>query len=105
MVFELKDYDNQTMALDNSSVMKILPTDNNVEVTNNLVKVSDGRAVFDMLLFVAMPGSKNVKFRISSNGIELLKARKQLGSKLFSTKHHSKFQAYCKPGEYQATNV
>ena len=104
IVFELKDYDNQTMVLDNSSVIKILPTDNDVEVTNNLVKVNKGVATFDNLLFVAIPGSQNVKFTLNSNGIVLPKARKQLGSSYVLPNITVNFR-YCKPGEYQATNV
>lgn len=104
IVFELKDYDNQTMVLDNSSVVKILPTNNDVEVTNNLVKVNKGVATFDNLLFVAIPGSQNVKFTLNSNGIVLPKARKQLGSSYVLPNITVNFR-YCKPGEYQATNV
>lgn len=79
LTFELKDYDNQTMVLDNVSDISIRSNQKDITVVNNMAKTTKGRASFESLLFTATPGSQNVSYSLQSTGVELDAARVQMG--------------------------
>ena len=104
LIYELRDYDDQTMNLNNESIITIRSTRSINEASNNLVKVTNGRAVFDSLIFVAEPGSSNRSFTVNSNAINLFSARAQLGSNYALPKITVNYR-FCKPGEFQSNNI
>lgn len=71
-IFELAivDYDNQTMTLDNSSLIKISAVTNGASVIGfDSYPVINGIATFIKTGFVFKPGATNVSYKANSNNI------------------------------------
>ena len=68
------------------------------------VKVSKGVAIFDNVIFTSYPGKANIFFGLSSNAIDLAKAKRQISSNYTLNDILVSFR-FCKPGEIQANNV
>ena len=95
----LLDNDNQVMVMDNSSVINILPLHSNASVKGiNVVAVKEGIALFDSLIVVSEPGSKNIEFTISSKSIDSNKVALAFNNKIVQSKILIDF-SYWKPGE------
>lgn len=104
LTYELRDYDDQTLVLDDDSIITIRSTSGVNEALNNLVRVTNGRVVFDSLIFVAQPGLNNRLFTVNSNAISLFSARAQLGS-TYTLPSITVSYRFCKPGEFQSNNM
>ena len=64
LYFELVDYDDQVMNLENSKTVKIVPNEDTSSVRGtDFAKLNAGVAEFDNLIFRAEAGKKDVLFR------------------------------------------
>ena len=75
VVLSLMDYDNQVMNLDNENQVSIFSsntTESSVRGTNT-VKLNNGLASFDSIIFVSEPGSTNIEFSATSKSINRAK--------------------------------
>lgn len=102
--FELKDYDNQTLKTDSRSTLTIKSNSPNSNAVDNLAKFEEGVATFDSLIFISEPGSNSNSFRLTTTGIDLESARKQLGSEYELQQIILDFR-FCKPGEMIYSNI
>ncbi|CAI2383343.1 unnamed protein product [Moneuplotes crassus] len=103
---KLVDYDGQTMNLINKGVIKI---ERNLSHTSTggipYARITNGVANLTDFSFIALPGSLNIPFSLTSNHINYEDSN-QL-SQLKNTSEESKFIVnfrYCKPGEIQTDN-
>ena len=104
LVLVLVDYDNQTMVLDSTSQLKILPTLNLSKVSGiNVAKLWNGVASFDQLVFISNPGSQNVIYQISSKAIDEAKLIEVFGRQVYSNSITVSFR-FCQPGEIIQNN-
>ena len=104
-VFGLYDFDDQVVSLDNVSQIAIRSIVNNTLVSGSTsVKVSKGVATFDNVIFTSFPGKANISFGLTSNAIDLAKAKRQISSNYTLSDILVSFR-FCKPGEIQANNV
>ena len=104
LVLVLADYDNQTMILDSTSQLKILPTLNSSKVSGiNVAKLWNGVASFDQLVFISNPGSQNVIYQISSKAIDEAKLIEVFGRQVYSNSITVSFR-FCQPGEIIQNN-
>ena len=70
LVFSLVDSDGQTMLLDSESTLKISGVDNEASLEGiDYSKVSQGTATFKGLTFIAKPGSKHMKYKLTSEAV------------------------------------
>lgn len=80
VVLEIIDYDNQTYSLKEAGSVFLNKIDLNTYVAgDNSQGLVSGTASFLGIIFVAQPGSKNVKFKVSSNVIDSSKLLKMFG--------------------------
>lgn len=96
--FSLIDYENQTLVLDNTSTITIKPVSRTSNVINNFLKVNNGVATFDALVFHNTPGANDIMFELTSNAIDLNTVRKVLGISYRLPQITLNFR-YCQPGE------
>lgn len=83
LIFQIVDYDNQIYANEAASSIKINNIDENSEVSGATSQaLINGTASFLGIAFAAKPGSKNVKFRASSNAINSATLLKMFGKYL-----------------------
>jgi hypothetical protein len=104
LVFEVKDYDNQTLIIDSSSTISFRSNSPRSSVINGFVRVLRGVATFNSLIFISNPGSSSRLFSLVTTGIDLVSARKQLGSG-YSLQRIIVNYRFCKPGEMINTNI
>ena len=98
--FQLEDYDNQTMNLDSSSKITIKSTTSTAQaIGKNIAVVSQGITEITGLIFISPPGSRNVKFSVNSNSINMNIAKAVYDSKYTLPFILADFR-YWKPGEY-----
>ena len=104
-VFGLYDYDDQITSLDNVSQITIKSIVNDTLVSGaTIVKATKGVAAFDNVIFTSNPGYSNVSFGLTSNAIDLAKARKQI-SLNYTLKNIIVNFRFWQPGEIQTNNV
>lgn len=101
--FVMVDYDNQTMVLDSASLVSITPTSPKQLVLGaTSKKLIGGEVTFDDLVFVSSPGNTNVKFKISSEVINMRTVRLAIAN--YSQEPISVSFRYCMPGEIIENN-
>ena len=67
----LIDYDNQTMVLENSQIVKITPVTINATISGiDSAKFIAGVAVLDNFALVSRPGQSGVEYEITTNAID-----------------------------------
>jgi hypothetical protein len=98
--FELIDYEDQVMVLNNVDQIKITPRNvSNSSIGGvNLVLMQNGVASFDNLVATAKYGSQNVKYQASSKAISSEKISQVYGSVISDNLIIFNFRN-CKPGE------
>ena len=100
LVLELKDFDNQTMNLDNASQIKISPVTSNAKVSGiDFARSINGVGSFSSLYFVYKPGAQNVIFQANSKAIDSSLVKSVFGSTISNFSISVNFR-YWKPGEY-----
>ena len=101
----LYDHDNQIILLDN--VSKIVVKPKNTTATKVLgtdsIKVINGVAIFNNLVLIGSPGSKNQDFLSVSNAINNEIMLKQYGWVPSANSFDINFRS-CKPGEFRSDN-
>jgi predicted outer membrane repeat protein len=102
---KLVDFDNQTIVLDNSTQIFIQAINFSQAAVKgfNAEILNQGVASFDDILFIAPPGSKNIKFSVICKAIDAEKIDRIFGSQLGSSKIFAGFR-YCKRGEFQTAS-
>ena len=104
LVLVLVDYDNQTMVLDSTSQLKILPSLSLSKVSGiNVAKLWNGIASFGKLIFISNPGSQNVIYQILSKAIDEAKLLEVFGRQAYSNSITVSFR-FCQPGEIIQNN-
>ena len=97
----LVDYDNQTMVLENSNILKVTSVTSNASIEGiDYAKFTEGVATFKDFSFVSKPGSENIKYSVTSSAIDNSKVALVQGSNDFSTKIYANLR-FWKPGEIQ----
>ena len=100
LLLELKDYDNQTMNLENSSQIKLSPITTNAKVKGtDFAKSVNGTGAFNNLFFVYKPGVSNILFQASSKSINSALIKTVFGNQISNNSIIVNFR-YWKPGEY-----
>jgi len=71
----LMDYDNQVINTDNEGQISIFSANNSESSVRgtNTVKLENGVATFDSIIFVSDPGSTNIEFSATSKSIDQVK--------------------------------
>ena len=78
------DHDNQISSLTSGGRITISPLSENATVLGSTsASIVEGVATFNGTIFVAPPGSADVKFRLSSTAINTNKLVKQYGKQLY----------------------
>ena len=101
LTFGLYDYDDQIMVLDNSDQLTISTVNNQTSsvLGTNVGLLSQGVTSFDSLQFISIPGSMNIKYRITSKKIDTNKIRNVFGQSISDNNIYVDFR-FCKPGEF-----
>ena len=102
--FSLIDGDGQVMVLNSEDQISINPVNNTQASTSgtNSVLLQNGIATYENLVVIALPGSLNVQFKISSKAITNDKASVLLSPNNINNILTINFR-YCKPGEEVST--
>jgi hypothetical protein len=84
LTFELLDYDNQVMVLDNENSISIFASQgNNASVGGtNTVLLTTGVALFDSLIFISEPGSNDIDYYATSKAIDADTIQKAFGQSI-----------------------
>ena len=78
--FSIVDHDNQVSAISSGGRITISPlTSGAAMLGTSSASLVNGIATFNDLILVAQPGSKNIKYRISSTSIDESKLLRQYG--------------------------
>ena len=102
IVFELVDYDNQIMVLNNINQVEMSVTNSSrlqLKGTNN-GKLKSGVATFSNFKAISKPGNTNILISIKCKAIDSTKILKVFGKQFGSSSLTINFR-YCKPGEIQ----
>lgn len=103
------DEDNQVMNTESGSAIFIVPNSTNYHALGtSSAKTTNGIANFEGIIFVALPGLKNIEFKFDSNLLNkeqikygLIEINKK--AEHYQNKATVSFR-YCKPGEYISDN-
>ena len=102
--FELVDHDGQVILTNNISTIKINSVTNNTSLDGTLVvAVQKGVAIFNELILIAKPGSKNVEFQISSDAVDDAIIDLQYNRTVKQNRIDASFR-YCESGEIEINN-
>jgi hypothetical protein len=103
--FSLLDYDNQVLVTNSENDISISPINNseNSIVGSNSVLLSNGTGVFVSLTVIGKPGSKGIKFQMSSKAINTAKINQVYGEQVSSNTISLNFRNW-QPGEVQYAN-
>lgn len=105
LTVSLLDYDNQEIATDNTSQVKIQGVTLSAIITGtDYAKVVKGVGTFDNLVFVYKPGSQNVQYQTTSKAIDSAKIRTIFGSLISNNTVDVNFR-FCQPGEIEREKV
>jgi hypothetical protein len=101
LYFDLLDYDNQVMVLNNINQIVITPVNANISSVSgtNSELLRKGVASFDSLKAIAVPGSSGVMYRATSKAIETQKLNEIYGSNVNQNLISFNFRN-CQPGEF-----
>lgn len=100
----LYDHDDQIMAIDNTSQIKISGFTPGSQVLGiNEVKVTAGAATFSDVIFIQKPGATDVLFEVTSTGTNMKNLRLAYGQDYSLEKITVDFR-FCKPGEIISNN-
>jgi hypothetical protein len=100
----LVDHDNQVVSTNSASKISIVAVKEGTKVIGSSTEsVVSGVATFKSIIFVAPPGSQDVEYIITSNGIDINKIRLQYGVDSIQNPIKVSFR-YCKPGEIMHNN-
>jgi hypothetical protein len=101
LYFELLDYDNQVMVLNNINQIVITPVNANISSVSgtNSELLKNGVASFDSLKAIAVPGSSGVMYRATSKAIDTQKLNEIYGSNVNQNLISFNFRK-CQPGEF-----
>jgi predicted outer membrane repeat protein len=99
--FTLAFYDGDDQIVTTESASQIIISGNSTDSSvlgTNAVKVNNGEALFDSIIFVSEPGKNNVLFDIKSPALDLTRLRLVFGSTYEQEKLVANFR-WCQPGE------
>ena len=104
VTFAIYDFFNQIMNQDSVSQIVITAntSDGNVLGTNS-VRVTNGEATFDNLIFYSHPGDQDIKFNIESPALDKEKLSTVIED--YTPENIIVNFRFCKPGEYIVSNI
>jgi hypothetical protein len=105
ITLELVDYDDNVMVLDSASNIEIKPkTSNQTVLGTTSIKVTNGVAIFDDLIFQSAPGDTNIEFEVTSSALDEIVLQLQYNSNWTQSPIVVSFR-YCQPGEIERENI
>ena len=101
----LLDYDLQKIKINNTRDILITPATSNATIKGNFIKtISDGSLVMDGVVFSAIPGSKQMRYNLTTDQIDDQRTLMAYGTN-FTTPTISANFRFWMPGEYISNNT